>query len=130
MQDRPTVDELLEAVALFLREDVMANTQGRTAFHARVAANAVDMVRREIRTIEEHYAREWDGLDHLLGVEPMPPHLDQIGEALKQRNHVLSARIREGDADHGEWRTAVYAHLLQTIRDKLVVSNPGLAAEG
>ncbi|HMO54453.1 MAG TPA: DUF6285 domain-containing protein [Tepidiformaceae bacterium] len=130
MQDRPTLDELLEAVAGYLRDDVMANTTGRTQFHGRVAMNVVEMVRREIATIEDHYAREWDGLDHLLGVEPMPPHLNAVRESLLQRNRNLSDRIRAGDADTGEWRTGVIAHLKRTTRDKLVVSNPALAAEG
>lgn len=129
MQDRPTIDELLEAVAGYLRDDVMANTTGRTNFHGRVAMNAVEMVRREIATIEDHLSREWDGLDHLLGIEPMPPHLSAVREGLLVRNRNLSERIRAGDADSGEWRERVISHLRQSIHDKLVVSNPALAAE-
>jgi len=129
MQDRPTIDELLEAVARYLREDAMANTQGRTNFHARVAMHVVEMLRREISTIEEHYAREWDGLDHLLGVQPMPPHMNAMREALVDRNRALSEKIRAGEADASEWRLAVMSHLNRVIHDKLTVSNPGLAAE-
>ena len=129
MQDRPTLDELLAAVSGYLRDDVMANTSGRTNFHGRVAMNAVEMIRREIATIEDHYAREWDGLDHILGVELMPPHLGAVREALVARNHVLSERIRQGEADAGAWRDAVFAHLRKVVHDKLVVSNPALAAE-
>lgn len=129
MQDRPTIDELLEAVAGYLRDDVMANTAGRTNFHGRVAMNAVEMIRREIATIEDHNAREWDGLNYLLGAEPMPPHLSAVRESLLERNRTLSARIRKGDADSGEWRTQVLSHLRKSVHDKLVVSNPALAAE-
>ncbi|MEO8539259.1 MAG: DUF6285 domain-containing protein [bacterium] len=129
MQDRPTIDQLLEAIAGYLRDDVMVNTQGRTNFHGRVAMNAVEMLRREISTLEDHLAREWDGLDHILGVSPMPPHLGAVREELTQRNKDLSARIRAGEADSGEWRGAVLAHLRKTIHDKLTVSNPALAAE-
>ncbi len=130
MQDRPTIDELLEAIAGYLRDDVMVNTQGRTNFHGRVAMNAVEMLRREIATLEDHLAREWDGLDHVLGVSPMPPHLTAVRDALTERNKDLSARIRNGDADDPEWRRAVMHHLRRTIHDKLTVSNPALAAEG
>ncbi len=130
MQDRPTIDELLEAVAGYLRDDVMANTQGRTNFHGRVAMNAVEMIRREIATQEEHLSREWDGLDHVLGVQPMPPHLSAVKDALTERNRELSARIRKGDADSGDFRKVVMHHLRKTIHDKLVVSNPALASEG
>ncbi len=129
MQDRPTIDELLEAVAGYLRDDVMANTQGRTNFHGRVAMNAVEMIRREIATQEDHLAREWDGLDHVLGVQPMPPHLSAVREALVDRNRELSKRIRSGEADSGDFRKVVMSHLRKTIHDKLVVSNPALAAE-
>lgn len=129
MQDRPTLDELLEAVAGYLRDDVMANTTGRTNFHGRVAMNVVKMVRREIASVEDHYAREWDGLDHLLGVEPMPPHLNAVREALLIRNRKLSELIRTGDADSGDRRKEVITHLRRTIHDKLKVSNPALAAE-
>lgn len=129
MQDRPTIDELLEAVAGYLRDDVMVNTQGRTNFHGRVAMNAVEMLRREIATQEDHLAREWDGLDHVLGVQPMPPHLSAVREALVDRNKELSARIRAGDADAGDFRKVVMNHLRKSIHDKLVVSNPALATE-
>lgn len=130
MQDRPTIDELLEAVAGFLRDDVLPNTQGRISFHARVSANVVEMLRRELGSLEEHYASEWDGLDHLLGVEPMPPGLANVRERLLARNRELSERIQHGDADGGPWRDAVLAHLRRVTHDKLTVSNPQLAAEG
>ncbi|GIW17672.1 DUF6285 domain-containing protein [Tepidiforma sp.] len=129
MQDRPTFDELLEAVAGYLRDDVMPNTQGRLSFHARVSMNVVEMLRRELATMEEHLAREWDGLDRLLGVEPMPPRLAGVREALLRRNADLCERIRKGDADEGPWRLAVLSHLRTVTLDKLEVSNPGLAAE-
>ncbi len=129
MQDRPTIDELLEAVAGYLRDDVMPNTQGRLSFHARVAMNVMEMLRRELRTQEEHLAREWDGLDHLLGVEPMPPGLAATREALLRRNERLCELIRAGEADAGPWRLAVLRHLRQVTMDKLEVSNPALAAE-
>ena len=52
MQDRPTVDELLDAVAGVLHGDVMSNTTGRVNFHARVAGNVLQMLRRELREME------------------------------------------------------------------------------
>jgi len=130
MQDRPTIDELLQAVAGFLRDDVIPNTQGRTSFHARVSMNVLEMLRRELGSFEEHYFSEWDGLDHLLGVEPMPPGLANVRERLLARNGDLSDRIKAGDADTQPWRDAVLAHLRRVVYDKLTVSNPQLAAEG
>lgn len=46
--DMPRADELLTSVVSFLREQVMADTQGRTQFLARVASNSLDIVQREM----------------------------------------------------------------------------------
>jgi aminoglycoside phosphotransferase (APT) family kinase protein len=48
MHGRPTARELLDAVREFLTDDVMPGTTGRTSFHARVAANVVAIVEREL----------------------------------------------------------------------------------
>jgi len=45
---RPTARELLDAVRSFLLDDVVPATSGRVSFHARVAANAVAIVEREL----------------------------------------------------------------------------------
>jgi|HubBroStandDraft_2_1064218.scaffolds.fasta_scaffold361957_2 hypothetical protein len=44
----PTTTELLEAVREFLSDEVMAATEGRLRFHARVAANVLAQVEREL----------------------------------------------------------------------------------
>jgi aminoglycoside phosphotransferase (APT) family kinase protein len=45
---RPTASELLEAVREFLQGTVLPQTAGQLSFHARVAANAVAIVLREL----------------------------------------------------------------------------------
>ena len=45
---RPTASELLEAVREFLQDTVLPQTSGQLSFHARVAANAVAIVLREL----------------------------------------------------------------------------------
>jgi aminoglycoside phosphotransferase (APT) family kinase protein len=45
---RPTASELLQAVREFLTGQVMPATSGQLAFHARVAANALGIVAREL----------------------------------------------------------------------------------
>jgi Domain of unknown function (DUF6285) len=45
---RPTASELLDAVREFLTGQVMPATSGQLAFHARVAANALAIVAREL----------------------------------------------------------------------------------
>ena len=124
MQDPPTYDELLAAVEHFLRDEVMPNIAGARSFHARVAANALGIVRRELQHEDEQLAREWDGLDSLLGAVERPQGRSALREALAERNAELCERIRAGDASD-----AVVAHVTQTVRDKLLVTNPSWAGE-
>ncbi|MGE2834783.1 DUF6285 domain-containing protein [Mycobacterium sp. SMC-4] len=49
MTNRPTAAELVAAVADFLDEDVRAAVSGQVGFHARVAANVLRIVERELR---------------------------------------------------------------------------------
>ncbi|BDX33703.1 hypothetical protein TUM20985_42500 [Mycobacterium antarcticum] len=49
MHGRPTAAELVAAVAEFLESDVKDATTGAVKFHARVAANALRTVERELR---------------------------------------------------------------------------------
>ncbi|MFA9563831.1 MAG: DUF6285 domain-containing protein [Acidimicrobiales bacterium] len=46
--DAPTAAQLLEAVREFLEHDVRDATDGRVRYHARVAANVLAMVEREL----------------------------------------------------------------------------------
>jgi hypothetical protein len=46
----PTTAELVEAVREFLEQQVMPGTEGALAFHARVAANVLGQVERELTT--------------------------------------------------------------------------------
>ena len=48
VHDRPTAVELVEAVREWIEGDVRAGTEGRLAFHTRVAANALRMLEREL----------------------------------------------------------------------------------
>ena len=125
MQDRPTQDELLAAVEKFLDEQIVPNIEGARGFHARVAANVIRTVRREIEREEEALDREWAGLDALLGPAQRPPSRAALREALAQRNEDLCRRIREGDAGR-----AVVDHVRAAVRDKLLVTNPGWVGEG
>ena len=54
MNDRPTAEELLRAVERFLEREVVPRLDGVPKFHARVAANVVAMVAREIETADAH----------------------------------------------------------------------------
>ena len=104
--DRPTAEELVEAVREFLERDVMAATDGRVQFHTRVAVNVLGMVQRELE----------------LGPAQAAEHRERL-EALGFADEAeLAAAIRSGDVDdrYDEVKFAVAA----TVKDKLTVANP------
>jgi hypothetical protein len=124
MQDRPTFDELLAAVEHFLDEEIVPNVPGSRGFHARVAANAVRIVRRELEMVEEHLRAEWTGLSAILGDQAPPARLGDFRAELRARNETLCQLIRSAPA--GELPPAVAGHVRRTVEDKLRVTNPGL----
>jgi hypothetical protein len=111
-QDRPAASELLDAVREFLERDVVPNTEGRVAFHARVAANVVGIVSREIDQAPALDAAEHERLGGLLGHDA---DLDGL-------NDELARRIRDGSLD--DRRADIVAHVRETVRAKLLVANP------
>lgn len=128
MQDRPSYDELLAAIEHFLDTDIVPNVPGSRGFHARVSANTIRIIRRELQMEDEQLAREWAALDSLLGAQATPASQAALREALRQRNEALCALVREGKADEGEFAAKVQAHVRASVREKLRVSNPDLLA--
>ena len=118
MQDRPDIAELLEAVAAFLREQVVPATEGQVAFHARVAANTLDIARREVQFGPTAQASELVRLHALLG--PGAP-TDLAGA-----NRLLCTRIASGELVGAT--PGLIDQLRQTTRDKLAIDQPGYAA--
>lgn len=118
MQDRPDPDALLAAVADFLREQAMPRLQGQAAFHARVAANAVDIVRRQLRLAPPAEAREREGLRRLLE--------DCGDDDLETLNARLCERIADGRV--GLHTPGLFDHLKRTTIDKLAVDQPHYAS--
>ncbi|MCU0670109.1 MAG: DUF6285 domain-containing protein [Myxococcota bacterium] len=124
MNDRPTTTELLAAVERFLEESAVPALDGPAKYHARVAANVVRIVARELACEDEHVAHEWDGLATLLGDAPKPAARDALHAAIRARNEALVRRIRAGEADAGAFREALLAHLSRVVADKLDVAQP------
>jgi hypothetical protein len=111
-QDRPSAAQLVTAVREFLERDVMAATEGRVQFHARVAVNVLNTVARELELGDGFAAAERTRAAALLG------H-DGDAEALEGE---LAAAIRSGALDG---RDDVHAHVRATVREKLLIANPG-----
>ena len=125
MQDRPTMHELLETVTHFLDDEVVPSLTGSRQFYSRVAANVLRTVLRELDAEEEQLTAEWERLNGLLPQEPQPTTRVELKRAIRRRTEKLCQRIRNGDADAGLYREQVFAHVRESVREKLLVSNPG-----
>jgi Domain of unknown function (DUF6285) len=103
---RPTAAELVAAVADFLDNDVRSSTDaGQVNFHARVAANVLRIVERELT---DNSAAEVIG------------RLTELGFADEAQ---LAAAIRDGALDD---RAADVLPTLRTlVRHRLAVAHPG-----
>jgi AcrR family transcriptional regulator len=110
--DIPSAVELLDAVREFLESDVLPATEGRVRFHARVAANVVGMVARELA----------------LGPDQAAAHAARLAGLGVHSDAELAAAIRSGalDARADEVRAAVRG----SVADKLAVANPGYLRDG
>ncbi len=135
MQDRPDARELLEGVRVFLEEQVVPVLDGTRQFHARVAANVLAIVGRELVGGDEALRVEWRQLVTLLATPEaaIPETGATLFAVVRALNDTLATRIRSGDADAGPWRHAVLAHLRATADARLAIANPkyaGSRAEG
>ena len=105
--DAPSIEQLVEAVREWIESDLMSSTEGRTRFHARVAANMLAMVERELR----------------LGAEQAAAHAERLALLGVADDRELAERIRAGGfADRGDELRRV---LRADVVDKLRVANPG-----
>jgi len=116
MQDPPKPADLLAAVARFLREGLMPEISGALAFQTRIAANALDIARRELELAPAADAAEHASLAALLA---------QKGE-LADLNRELCRRIRAGEMTLAT--PGLAAHLWAVTLAKLAVDQPGYAS--
>lgn len=120
MMDRPTLPELIGAVREFLEGPAMAQLQGHTAYHARVAINALRIAERELADGPRADAAERGRLAALLGASE--------GD-LEELNRAACAAIRGGELTASS--PGLIDHLLATAIDKVAIDQPnysGLAA--
>jgi Domain of unknown function (DUF6285) len=109
LHGRPTAAELVAAVAEFIERDVREATSGQVNFHARVAANVLRTVERELLDGGDADAR---AALAGLGFD------DETG---------LAAAIRAGELD--ERTEDVTACLRTLVRHRLAVAHPGYDSE-
>jgi hypothetical protein len=112
MMDQPSILELVAAVRDFIEQRAMPELKGHTAFHARVAANALGIVARELEHGGASGEAERARLATLLGHDGVSLDL----------NRELCAAIRGGRI--GLDTPGLADHLAQTTRDKVSIDQP------
>jgi Domain of unknown function (DUF6285) len=115
MQDQPTSIAMLAAIATLLRDELLPKLDGRSAFQARVAANALDIVTRELEQAPAVNAEESARLYRLLG---------ETGD-LHALNWALCRRISAGEMTIAT--PGLLDHLWRTTLDKLAIDQPNYA---
>jgi hypothetical protein len=115
MQDEPNPPEMLAAVAALLRETVMPQLGGHTAFLVRVAANALDLVRRQVELEPAADTAELTRLRRLLARD---------GELL-ELNQALCEAIETGEVTLQT--PGLTEHLWATTLEKLAIDQPSYA---
>lgn len=105
LHGRPTAAELVDAVAGFLREDLVPALDGPARHQARIAVRALEIVGRELR----------------LGPAQAQAHRERLGRLGLASDRELADALRAGSmADTPELRAA----LLDDTADRLRVANP------
>jgi hypothetical protein len=116
VEDQPSAIELLQAVRSFLQDQAIPRLEGRAAFHARVAVNALAIVERGLELGPAQDAAEQERLEVMLGCTGT---LDEL-------NRELCRRIRAGEMDLDT--VGLAEHLRETTLAKLAVDQPRYAA--
>jgi aminoglycoside phosphotransferase (APT) family kinase protein len=109
----PLTGELLTATRDFLRNEAAPALEGRNAFLARVAANSVDVVLRELQFGADAAAWEQQALRGLL---------DTTGSTAYLRSK-LCAAIRLGEIDLK--RHDLHAYLRDSVLAQVLIDQPG-----
>src|SRR5215469_6514702 len=109
MMDQPSMLELIDAVRAFIEQRAMPELKGHTAFHARVAVNALGIVSRELKLGPEANEEERRRLIALLGHEG----------SLEELNRELCKDIRAGKI--GLETKGLADHLDLMTRDKVAI---------
>ena len=115
MREQPSAAELIDAVAEFITGDIAPTLTGRLAFHARVAANVLAIVGRELELGPAADRADAARLAALLGTEGEPAALTEE----------LCRRIEAGEIAADD--PALIDHLWATTLATLAVDQPGYA---
>lgn len=105
LHGRPTLEELLDAVLGYLRDELMERVEGPERHRVRIAVHALEMVDREVR----------------LGPDQAERHARRLRELGFGSDAELARAIRAGQVDDTE---QLRRALEEDTADRLRVANP------
>ena len=115
MQDKPDISDLMQAVQDFIGKEVAPDLTGHAAFSARVAANVLALMQRELQLAPRFRAVELARLESLLG---------ETG-TVEALNRILCDKIADGT--FGPEDDALMDHLKRATMGKLAIDQPNYA---
>lgn len=123
LDERPTAAELIAAVADFIEQKAAPQLDAHTAFHAKVAVNALRIVQREVeRELRASQAGSSADAAELARLRALCAADDGTDATVAALNRELCVRIADGRIAVDD--DALRRHLLQSVLDRLAVDNP------
>lgn len=123
MLDRPTAEELLDAVRMHLESHIIPviKSDRKLYFQTLVAVNVLRIVGRELDK-EGHLKDEWTRLTDLMGDDsPTPDNNRHFIGILNEKNEALADAIRAGEYDSSQ---ILFDHLMANTITQLEIANP------
>jgi hypothetical protein len=125
MQHPPTASQLLAAVAEVLSDEIVPALSGPVQHKARVAANLVSIIEREIRLGPDAQVTEHRLLGEILDLTSQGHGPGSETEDPDTRRSLVAQSLREGSASSPEVHAEVWPRLLQIVRSDLAIAKPG-----
>jgi hypothetical protein len=124
MQYKPENQDLIEAIAEFLRKDILTlvKDNDELAYKTLVSWNMLNVVIRDLEKEELNLIKELERLSELLNLSlEIPLTLKEKKEKVKELNQKLCELIKNQKIhkNHPSWE-----HVKQTLIENLSISNP------
>jgi len=116
MQPRPTASEILTVVAEVIEQTIVPALTGPAQHQARVAANLVGIVEREIRLGPDVDAHE---------LAMLRTRVPDVGDDVRDARSRLVAELRAGAADDPATEREIWEQLFASVRADLTICKPG-----
>lgn len=128
MTDRPTLEQLIEAVQQHLETHIIPAVRAdqRLYFQTLVAINALKIAGRELAAGPTPDQREWDDLNRLHN-SPSTPTPPDLKTALVARRQALCQAIRAGQYDSPAAWQRLRQYVTRQVEAQLMINAPAFA---